>query len=274
MRLLIGLLLSFVIAGAIGLGTTWFALSHNMSFGGLTLGAWKSNPRRGTTGTDPYARAVIARNGELPIGVGDGITFRADLDDSGRPLDGRCDVMVRGTTPSARYFTLTLYSPSGNLVANSLSRFGFTSQELVRDRKGEFEVTVSPRARPGNWLPTGGVGALHPGHALLRYLARHRDARRPRSADAGDHLLGEMRMIRWVLWIAGGLVLGGIVHLVSIMWLPRTATQDAYARLAGVAPVNGFKLVPAPNPDRIRPCRSWTRPSRPRCAAMTSARAR
>ena len=31
-------------------------------------------------------------------------------------------------------------------------------------------------------------------------------------------------MIRWLLWIAGGLVLGGVVHLVSIMWLPRTAT--------------------------------------------------
>jgi hypothetical protein len=156
-RLLIGLLLSFVIAGAIGLGTTWFALSHNVSFGGLTLGAWKADPRRGTTGADPYARAVIARNGELPIGVGDGITFRADLDDSRRPLDGRCDVTVRGTTPSARYFTLTLYSPSGNLVANSLSRFGFTSQELIRNRTGDFEVTVSPRARPGNWLPTGGI---------------------------------------------------------------------------------------------------------------------
>jgi hypothetical protein len=156
-RLLIGLLLSFVIAGAIGLGTTWFALSHNVTFGGLTLGAWKADPRRGTTGADPYARAVIARSGELPIGVGDGITFRADLDDSRRPLDGRCDVTVRGTTPSARYFTLTLYAPNGHVVANSLSRFGFTSQELVRDRKGEFEVTVSPRARPGNWLPTGGV---------------------------------------------------------------------------------------------------------------------
>jgi len=55
-------------------------------------------------------------------------------------------------------------------------------------------------------------------------------------------------MIRWLLWIVGGLVLGGVVHLVSIMWLPRTATQDAYARLTPVAPVNGFKVLPAPTP--------------------------
>jgi hypothetical protein len=65
--------------------------------------------------------------------------------------------VVRGTTPPARYFTLTLYTPSGQLVANSLDRRGFTSQELVRDSSGDFEIAVSPRARPGNWLPTGGI---------------------------------------------------------------------------------------------------------------------
>jgi uncharacterized membrane protein len=56
-------------------------------------------------------------------------------------------------------------------------------------------------------------------------------------------------MIRWLLWIAGGLVLGGIVHLSSIMMLQRTATQDAYARLAQVVPVNGFAMLPAPTPQ-------------------------
>ncbi len=55
-------------------------------------------------------------------------------------------------------------------------------------------------------------------------------------------------MIRIALWIAGGLVLGGIVHLASILALPRTATQDAYARLAPLAPVNGFAVLPAPTP--------------------------
>ncbi len=56
-------------------------------------------------------------------------------------------------------------------------------------------------------------------------------------------------MIRWLLWILGGLVLGGIVHLTTIMVLPRTATRDAYARLAPVVPINGFALLPAPTPE-------------------------
>lgn len=157
MHLLTGLLLSFAVAAGIGLGSTWYALTQNISFGALELGAWKGYPRNGTVSIDPYARAVIARNGELPVGSGDGVTFTAAADDEGRPLDGRCDVVVRGTTPPARYFTLTLYTPSGQLVANSLDRRGFTSQELVRDASGEFDITVSPRARPGNWLPTGGI---------------------------------------------------------------------------------------------------------------------
>ena len=157
MRLLIGLLLSFVVAAGIGLGSTWYALTQNLSFGALELGPWKGYPRNGTVGIDPYARAVIARNGELPVGSGDGVAFTAAADDSGRALDGRCDVAVRGTTPPARYFTITLYTLSGQLVANSLDRHGFTSQELVRDASGEFEITVSSRARPGNWLPTGGI---------------------------------------------------------------------------------------------------------------------
>ena len=157
MHLLTGLLLSFIVAAGIGLGSTWYALTQNISFGALELGAWKGYPRNGTVSIDPYARAVIARNGELPVGSGDGVTFTAAADDDGRPLDGRCDVVVRGTTPPARYFTLTLYTPSGQLVANSLDRRGFTSQELVRNASGEFEITVSPRARPGNWLPTGGI---------------------------------------------------------------------------------------------------------------------
>ena len=86
MQLLTGLLLSFMVAAGIGLGSTWYALTQNLSFGALELGAWKGYPRNGTVGIDPYARAVIARNGELPVGSGDGVTFTAAVDDSGRPL--------------------------------------------------------------------------------------------------------------------------------------------------------------------------------------------
>ena len=56
-------------------------------------------------------------------------------------------------------------------------------------------------------------------------------------------------MIRWLLWLLGGLLLGGIVHLSTVLLLPRTATQDAYARLSGITPENAVVALPPPTPD-------------------------
>lgn len=56
-------------------------------------------------------------------------------------------------------------------------------------------------------------------------------------------------MIRWLLLLLGGALLGGIVHLATVMALPRTATQDAYSRLAKSAPVNAVFALPPPAPD-------------------------
>jgi len=56
-------------------------------------------------------------------------------------------------------------------------------------------------------------------------------------------------MMRWVLLLLGGLILGGIVHLATMLILPRTATQDAYARLAPTAGINMMTPVPVPTPQ-------------------------
>ena len=157
MRLLLGTLFALGVAALIGLGGTWLALTQGQALGGLSVGAWTAWPRHGTPGIDPYARAMVARSGELPIGSGDGLAFQARSDDAGNPLDGRCDVVLDGITPQARYWTITLYDSNGGLVGNSLQRYGFTSHEIVRRANGTFEITVGPRARPGNWLPTGGI---------------------------------------------------------------------------------------------------------------------
>jgi len=56
-------------------------------------------------------------------------------------------------------------------------------------------------------------------------------------------------MIRWLMLTLGGLLLGGIVHLATVLAMPRAATQDAYSRLVPVAPVNAIALLPAPTPE-------------------------
>lgn len=157
MRLLLGTAFALIVAAVVGLGATWIALTRGTAYGGVNIGAWTAWPKNGTPGIDPYARAMMARTGELPVGSGDGVAFYANADDSAQPLDGRCDVLLSGITPQARFWTVTLYDPDGRLVANSAQRQGFTSQEIIRKADGSFEIMVGPRARPGNWLPTGGV---------------------------------------------------------------------------------------------------------------------
>jgi hypothetical protein len=156
-RLFFGSCFTLVLAAAIGLGATWLTLTRGVAFGSLTIGAWTAWPKSGSVDIDPYARAAIARTGELPVGAGDGVAFYAHTDDAGNVLDGRCSFVISGMTPAARYWTLTLYDQHGRLVANTLDRHGFTSAEIIRAADGRFAISVGPRARPGNWLPSGGI---------------------------------------------------------------------------------------------------------------------
>lgn len=157
MRLLLGSLFALAVAAIVGLGATYLALTRGAAFGALSIGSWSAWPKTGTLDAEPYARATIARTGQLPIALGDGVSFTSQTDDNGKFLDGRCDVVLSGITPAARFWTLTLYNVTGGLVANSVNRYGFTSQEIVRRADGSFEIAIGPRANPGNWLPTGGA---------------------------------------------------------------------------------------------------------------------
>ena len=56
-------------------------------------------------------------------------------------------------------------------------------------------------------------------------------------------------MIRALLWILSGLILGGIVHLSTVLAMPQAATQDAYSRLTPLTPVNTMVQLAPPTVD-------------------------
>ena len=56
-------------------------------------------------------------------------------------------------------------------------------------------------------------------------------------------------MIRILLWLLGGVLMGGIVHLTTVLLLPGMASQDAYSRLAPLAKVNVVSPIPGPTPE-------------------------
>jgi uncharacterized membrane protein len=55
-------------------------------------------------------------------------------------------------------------------------------------------------------------------------------------------------MIRVMLAVVGGILLGGVVHLVSVLALPRIASQDAYSRLMAMTRVNAVTPLPPADP--------------------------
>jgi uncharacterized membrane protein len=55
-------------------------------------------------------------------------------------------------------------------------------------------------------------------------------------------------VIRLALAIVAGVILGGIVHLVSVLALPRIATQDAYSRLTPMTELNAVTALPQADP--------------------------
>jgi len=55
-------------------------------------------------------------------------------------------------------------------------------------------------------------------------------------------------MIRLAFTIIVGVLLGGVVHLVSVLALPRIATQDAYSRLTPMTALNAVTPLPLAEP--------------------------
>jgi uncharacterized membrane protein len=56
-------------------------------------------------------------------------------------------------------------------------------------------------------------------------------------------------MIRALLWVLAAILLGGIVHLSTVLAMPQAARQDAYARLEPLTPVNTMVPLTAPTAD-------------------------
>ncbi|CCE11844.1 conserved exported hypothetical protein [Bradyrhizobium sp. STM 3843] len=56
-------------------------------------------------------------------------------------------------------------------------------------------------------------------------------------------------MIRLLFTILVGVLLGGVVHLVSVLALPRIASQDAYSRLTPMTELNAVTQLPLTDPN-------------------------
>jgi hypothetical protein len=151
---------AFALALGLGASSAYLAISGEFPLGAVQAGPWKAWPQVGSREADPYARSIIVREAEIPLGTGEGLVLAAATDGTGRALDSGCTYRIGTTTPQARLWTLTVYDESGNLVSTPLERSGFTSAEILRGADGGFTVTLARDLQPGNWLKLPPVGSF------------------------------------------------------------------------------------------------------------------
>ncbi|MDR3496212.1 MAG: DUF1214 domain-containing protein [Ancalomicrobiaceae bacterium] len=153
MKLLFELLLAMAIAVGSGLGSAWYIVGDGWLLKTDTFGVWGAWPMSGSSDADPYTRAVLARTGQVPLAQGEGTIFFAARDDTGAAIRGGCEYRVVGNTPPARLWTLTLIDANADLPRNPSGVTYVRSDRILRDETGQFVISISPKARPGNWLP-------------------------------------------------------------------------------------------------------------------------
>lgn len=147
------MLYALALGAGLGLATADYATRGGYPFGGVRVGAWTAWPKVGSVGADPYARAVNARRGEIPLAIGEGMLLTAEQDESGRALDAACTYRVAGVTPPARAWTVTVAGRGPRDSDTVPMREGFTATEILRETDGQFVITLSREVQPGNWLP-------------------------------------------------------------------------------------------------------------------------
>lgn len=161
MRFILNLALMIGVALSFGFGLSWYALTDGRLFGTITIGPWLAWRDVGLPRPDPYTRAYIVRSGALELGASEGLQFTAATDSDNRRLDRACTYRIDGTTPPARFWTLTaIDADTGRLVTRPDGVPNMESARIARVEDGSTVIRVGTRLSAGNWLELEGEGAF------------------------------------------------------------------------------------------------------------------
>jgi hypothetical protein len=145
----------------------------------IQIGQWFHYSTLSTRAPDPYTRAFLADQGQIPLDFAEGISLYALQDANAEPLTGSCTYLISGIVPLARAWTISILSPDGGNLEAALNssfptpqgtwrRSGMSSAEMImhkkeaieknnqEDKKWEhafFQVGLAATVQSGNWLP-------------------------------------------------------------------------------------------------------------------------
>jgi hypothetical protein len=164
LSLLTNLLLNLVVFVALavggGLGTAWYMIEAGSRLNTRTFGPWMTFTAAGRPDADPYTRAHMIRNAQLPLSSTLELTFRAKSDSGGGRLTSACDYAVLMEDLGSAWWSLAVFDGQGRLIQNAAERHAFNSSTAMREPDGRTVVVLARDARPGNWLPSGRSGRV------------------------------------------------------------------------------------------------------------------
>ena len=146
-------ILTLAIAFGGGAWSASWTLKATSGFGAITFGPWSAYPKLQTASADPFAKAHRAGNGRILLGRAEGLVFTARNDETGAALSGRCSYEISGSTPPARFWTLTV-TDAGNQPFAAPPRVptSINSWTTLRNVDGTFRIRFDASAQAGNWI--------------------------------------------------------------------------------------------------------------------------
>jgi hypothetical protein len=162
LKTVLATLITLAIAIGGGAGSVWYVLQADRGFGAMRIGPWTAFPAIGTPDADPYTKARIARDGVLPLGQAEGLSFTAERDSAGAELRRECIYGIEGRFAPARFWTLYAADPSQAALDTGTARPAAlqSSSGLLREADNSVRIVVGGRPAPGNWLLVNGSGAM------------------------------------------------------------------------------------------------------------------
>lgn len=155
MKQLIYPLVLMLTALGVGFGLSYYSLEQGRELTATHYGVWSGWPELGTAQIDPYARAHLAREGVLPLGKGEGVSFFAHRDTNGDLLSGQCQYDLSGHMPNHSLWTIQVRDPKTRQVFGHVE-----SGQLQFGSDGAFELAIAPSVTSGNWVNTDGLGRI------------------------------------------------------------------------------------------------------------------
>src|SRR5690606_12746356 len=124
------------------------------------------------------------------------------------------------------------------------------------ERHARFRKRGADRAfsrRPAGRLDSGFARAsFHDRSASLRYH-RRRHLRRAQRAGTARYQADRLRLMRLLFLIVSGVLIGLVLHIVSLLAVPTLAPRDAYSRLAAFTGVNEAAALDVADAEKSLP---------------------